>query len=485
MKSVKNYLDSTLKKLYKTADSSLARGRLDDAMAAVASAARILYAANVRYTDPVAEELLAKIVAQLPEPKTGEAVSGRILFYDGFGFNNRGLVQIYLKALGKQGQLIYVTHARNRENLPDVVRIVEDCGGTVVWLTGNTMTSLAGEISGLFAQQLPQSAFLYTMPNDVPALAAFQRNGGCAHRYQINLTDHAYWLGTAAFDTCIEFRDYGASISRDKRAIPAEKLAKVPFYPAIDPNAPFQGYPFPVSEGMQVVFSGGSLYKTLGGGNRYYAMAEFILKEFPNALFWYAGSGDASQLNILIEKYPSRVFHTSERSDLFQVLQHSFLYLSTYPLCGGLMFQYAASAGKIPVTLRYDDVSDDFLLDQDDLGIQFATMEEVEQELRKLFTDPDYRAEKERRVKAAVLDQTAFEASVASLLRTGDSGYQIRFKPVNTKEFLDEYLDNLTKNEIAQYLVNKKSLCLLRSMPLGFIRGAAYKIKSKLEEKWK
>ena len=88
-------------------------------------------------------------------------------------------------------------------------------------------------------------------------------------------------------------------------------------------------------EGAKVVFSGGSLYKTIGGENRYYKMVNYILSRFPEAIFWYAGTGDASQINILKEKYPDRLYHTAERSDLFQVLQNSFLYLSTYPLCGG------------------------------------------------------------------------------------------------------------------------------------------------------
>ena len=44
-------------------------------------------------------------------------------------------------------------------------------------------------------------------------------------------------------------------------------------------------------------------------------------------------------------------------------LEKSYFYLSTYPICGGLMFQYAASAGKVPVTLKYDeDLTKGFLL---------------------------------------------------------------------------------------------------------------------------
>lgn len=485
MKTTKNYLDGTLKKLYAATEKELSANRTDGAMVALSSAARILYAANCVYTDKTAEDLLAKITATLPTPAPAGQNAGRILFYDGFGFNNRGLVQIYLKALGKCGELIYVTHERAKGTLPDVEKILESCNATTLWLSGNTMFDLSLELCRIFDTYAPEKAFLYTMPNDVAALAAFQKNHGSFHRYQVNLTDHAYWLGTAAFDTCIEFRDYGASISRDRREIPENKLVKLPFYPAIHYEAPFQGYPFPVPEGAKVVFSGGSLYKTMGGEDRYYAMVDYILKKFPEVLFWYAGSGDASKLEQLIAKYPGRLFHTAERSDLFQVLEHCFLYLSTYPLCGGLMFQYAASAGRIPVTLRYDNVSDDFLLDQDHLGIQFETLEQVYEELDKLFTDNAYLTEKEQRVKASVLDQAAFEQGLSLLLAEGNSGYPITFKAPDTRAFLEEYLGALSRNTIAQYLINKKSKCLFLYMPGRYLRGLIYKVKCKLEAKWK
>ena len=485
MEQVEKYLNRAVNKLYKSASAALSRGKLEDAMSALSVVAGLLYDANTRYTDDAGEELLSRIARQLPAPHIREPRSGGIVFYDGFGLNNRGLIQIYLKGLVGRVPLTYVTHIRNQNALPDVLNILEKSGAKVCWLTANTHLGLARELLQIFCDTAPEKAFLYTTPNDVAALSAFRRMEGQTHRYQINLTDHAYWLGIGAFDTCIEFRDYGASISRDKRRIPAQQLVKLPFYPAIDFSAPFQGYPFAVAEGAKIVFSGGSLYKTLGGNNRYYETVDFILREFPEAIFWYAGQGDSTQLDILIKAYPGRIFHTAERSDLYQVLKHSFLYLSTYPVCGGLMFQYAASAGKIPVTLRYDDVSDDFLLDQDDLGIQFLTMDSLKEELRKLFTDDDYRCQKEERVKAAVLDRGQFESSLNRLLTSGDTGFAIRFKETDTAAFLREYLKNLSRDKVAQRLVSKKNMRLARYMPMRFLRGAIYKVKCRLEKLWK
>lgn len=222
---------------------------------------------------------------------------------------------------------------------------------------------------------------------------------GVLTRYVVNLTDHAYWLGARAIDKCIEFRDYGASISSEYRGIPREKIVKLPFYPKIVPQE-FQGFPFPVKDGQQVVFSGGALYKTFGEGNKYYEIVDYILASHSDVIFWYAGGGDDSELKKCMERYPGRVYHTPERPDLFQLLQHVSFYLSTYPLCGGLMYQYAAAAGIEPVTLRRDDCNDGFLLHQDELHVIFDTMEELKQEIDRVLTDEVYRKARGSRCEA-------------------------------------------------------------------------------------
>jgi len=68
--------------------------------------------------------------------------------------------------------------------------------------------------------------FLCTTPWDISAILAFMQMSGKMKRYQINLTDHAFWLGRQAFDFCLEFRDFGANVSRIHRNIPMRKILK-------------------------------------------------------------------------------------------------------------------------------------------------------------------------------------------------------------------------------------------------------------------
>ena len=49
----------------------------------------------------------------------------------------------------------------------------------------------------------PGVMFFYTGPDDAAGAMVFMRYQGLAVRYQVNLTDHAFWLGKNAFDICI------------------------------------------------------------------------------------------------------------------------------------------------------------------------------------------------------------------------------------------------------------------------------------------
>lgn len=43
-------------------------------------------------------------------------------------------------------------------------------------------------------------------------------------KYLINLTDHAFWLGTSCTDYLVEFRNYGINVSRSKRGLPLSAI---------------------------------------------------------------------------------------------------------------------------------------------------------------------------------------------------------------------------------------------------------------------
>ena len=474
-------VEKRVSKLTAIARIQLQRGKLEQALNTVATCALTLYSANQCYQSDELEDILSQVAEKLPSPGTVvPAEDNRVLFYDGFGLGSRGLMTIYLRALCRLKKVTLVTRWEWAPGLKAAFSLVEASGGQVCLLENKKKTEDIEKLQDIIGSCGARHVFMYANADDVVVTTAFLSAPKDRVRYQINLTDHAFWLGSRCADKYIEFRDYGGAISATYRGIPKEKLVKLPFYPRLDQYQAFAGYPEAFDpEKQQLVFSGGALYKTQSADNAYYRLVGEMLRRHPQLVFWYAGSGDSSRLEVLSKEFPGRVWHTPERQDLFGVLEHCLFYVSTYPICGGLMFQYAAAAGKVPVTLRHDGISDGFLLNQKQLGIEFDTVEQTLQEIDQLVQQPDYRREKEEKLSRAVLTPDAFTQRLQLLLETGDTGLALDFALPDTQKLQKMYAKNYTNRQLRLDLVRRGNGFLLAHFPVDYILGLAVKLRQK------
>lgn len=474
---------SDLKSLIK---KTLAGQKYETTLKLVSLCARILYDTNIYYMDQELEQVLRQIAfAILPsEACTNNMAavdSDTVLFYDGFGLDNRGLAKIYLKALGEKKKICYVTYQNRSQEIPEILNMIRSFGGSAYFLEAGEKSSQIHQLNAILKQSNAEHFFLYTNPDDVVATTLLYRYEGLLKRYQINLTDHAFWLGAGCIDVCIEFRDYGGSVSSEYRHIPQGKITLLPFYPNIERSQSFQGFPFPVKPDSKVIFSGGALYKTLGKGNKYYEIVDYLLSKHEQAVFWYAGTGDDSQMKKLMAKYPDRLFLTPERKDLFQVLQNCYFYLSTYPICGGLMYQYAACAGKAPLTLRAGGTNDGFLLNQDALGIEFESMEDLKREIDRFMEDEDYAARKNAEMINCVISQEAFQQELLHILASGSTSLRLNYKHMDTEAFRQIYLERITSQRLNRYYAARDMVWfMLPYFPVQFLMGAYHKVCKKI-----
>ncbi len=456
------------------------KGNNENVLDLVSVTASFLYSTNLYYADYDLENYIALTASRLNLsaniPSDAKFIDDCVLFYDGFGLNLRGLVQIYLKALCRIKKVLYVTYSCRRREIPDVLNILQEHNGKSFFLSGKTHTENIKQLNKIIQQERPKHFFFYAYPDDVTATAVMNAYNGFMKRYQINLTDHAFWLGAKPIDVCIDFRSYGANISHEYRKIPKNKIVIVPYYPIINYSTEFQGYPFDVSAGKRVVFSGGSLYKTLGRGNKYYKIVDYILSKYPDVIFWYAGSGNRGEMDKIISKHKGRAYLTPERSDLYQVIRHCYFYLSTYPVCGGLMYQYAAKAGKVPLTLYDDEMSDGILLNQSELGIMFRNIEDVFDEIDKLMNNEGYCNSKGEILEATVISEEDFNNEVI-LLFTDKAGknYPVHYaEHTDTSSFRQIYLDNLTLKKLKNILMNKiniRNMMFFKYEPVIFLEA--------------
>ena len=404
-----------------------------------------MYESNQYYVDNDLENALLNIQKQLQKKYDFEEIKDvntkTVLFYDGFGLDSRGLAYIYLKALVNLGyKVIYMTISNAQGNIPRITKLIEDAGGEIVFCRTDSYVVWYQYIYKVLSIVKPAKAFFYTTPYDVSAVMAFNRLTSQVERYQINLTDHAFWLGVNAFDYCLEFRDYGAALSQQYRNINPDKQLLQPFYPDVNTKVEFQGFPFRKSKDDYVVFSGGSLYKTMDDNFIYYQIIEYLLLKYPQIKFWYAGYGSQDEckpINELILRYPGRVVHTPERKDLFQVMQNIDMYINTYPLGGGLMTQYSAIAGKAPLTFSTKGFcAVETLLDYEKLKLSTTDIDEFVNMIDGYINKNKYSSDAyNEKLKASVVTEKQFGNNLNGIITSKISDYQ--FKEIQLIERLE------------------------------------------------
>ncbi len=482
-------IDEKIAVIKRKIPKAIARQQYDSALLLIKCLANILFNYNQYYKDDFLEEQMEILKERLFDTKDRplqpvQAGGDSIFFYDGVGVDD-GLELIYVKGLMKAGHhVVYLVRESAKGKFPMLQSWLEKYQAEIIYIpVGLSTLQECRYIYEVQNRTDIKAGFLYALPYDVAGVMAFMSAKNRYVRYRINFVDHAYWLGgTRAIDYCIEFRNLGSLLSGCYRGIPKEHLIMLPYYPYIDQEKVFEGFPFPVEEKDFIIFSGGTLYKTYDGEeNLYYKMVEFCLSEFGHTKFWYAGRGEdrhTVELKRLQEKYPGRVYWSEEgRDDLFQVLQHVDLYLNTYPVGGGLMLQYAAAAGRIPlIYYRTIESRTSTLVNQDKLGIEFNQLEDWKDEVRKIITDESYRKRKEQRVLENAIDADIFEKNLMRVLKEQKTEYEVTYADAEgLREIQKTYRDRFGKHGVEDVIGKDSYIPLLKLCPFIYLYSRVIK----------
>lgn len=476
--------EKTESKLKRIARDAAEKKNTELTMQAIGALSLMHYHFNQKFRDDFIEECILKISDVLKSschPEQSDTLhDDTVLFYDSFGLDSRGLASIYLKALVASGlHVVYITNRSSEGKLPVISAILQAENATVEYIDrGKSYLSTADQLIRLFEKYQAKYAFEYNQPFDISGIVVFSLFDHMI-RYKVNLTDHAFWTGLHSFDYIIEFRDFGASVSKNARGIPAEKQIMLPYYPYRDSSIAFQGLPF--DESRRFIFTGGSLYKTLGKGNVYYKMIAHLLTKDPDLLFLYAGSGDDSQLKNLAGQFEGRVFHIAERPDFYQIIERCLFYVNSYPVIGGLMTQYAATAGKIPLTINHGGRAEGLLLDSEDAVVLFTNENDLLAEADRLLTDEAYLKQQSERVKELVISEAQFAEEIRRILEQQKTSFAICYKEIDTTALHEEFRFAFERKYIDNAVANSENRKLIRFFPLLFIR----KVKNRILKKKK
>ncbi len=460
-------------KLKKNIDKDYKIKDIESVMAGIASVARINYHYNQIYKDDFLEKYVQMIADGIKVHITRDELSkNTILFYDWFGYDVRGLAYIYLKAILHNGyRLVYVTKDSAKRRQTEIFSLFVDRTVDIIYFSEkDSYLNNIKQLTNTIEQYRPAYMFYYTCPYDPAGAVTFTRFKGIITRFQIDLTDHTAWLGLNTFDYIIEFREYGGLISCEYRGINRDKIRILPYYPCINYEMKFQGFPFD-RNGKKVVFSGGALYKTIDKENTYYKIVEELLSYNSNIVFLFAGAGPHEMLDKLEIRFPGRVYHIPERKDLYQLMKNSDLYLSTYPFAGGLMIQYAVMASCIPLTLQRKGANDidGILREQDSSGLFFTDIDELKNTAKRILNDEEYAANLKNSMQGRIITEKEFEKELNNIIEERSTNTQMTKLHLNTSQFRNGMKENFTRFDIYRSIARKKNKVLIKKYPWIFL----------------
>ena len=402
------------------------------------------YTINYTYMDDELEDILFKVSSLLLGTTEIRIINNNsIIFYDGFGLLNRGLCTIYVEALVRIGyEVIWILY----EYEPDTKQIVEkyECQGVkFIVIPKSNILNRMKVLRDIVKDISPFAIMIYTTPYDVAGLGVLSTLSGNTKRFLIDLTDHAYWIGKKSFDVLIGFRNIGYNIAVSYRGIDEDKICILPYYPQKREKKEFEGMPFDLGE-YSYVFSGGSAYK-IEGDNKFEKIVRHILQYHSSTNFVYASNDTNPIIEGLKKRYENRFFHIRERQDLDEVMKHSRLYLSTYPIHGGLMEQYAVS-NYVPLVCLIDGIDSvddcDMFLDSERMNFQFYSINDLYKEVDRILKDEEYCNEIRKHMHGQLISEERFERELKSILECGVSSFKGYRKAYDIDGFLKLYKKN-------------------------------------------
>lgn len=440
------------------AQEAFAEGDCEASLDYIKKCVTIAQQFNWIYADDELEDLLERIGHKLlgVPSKEFQPVKDRVVFYDAF-CKSFVLALQYIEALASAGkEVMYITTAddlaKRKTRFAD---ILDEVGAYPSVKVVVVPPGKDAERNHYFHDAVvgfcPEQILLH-MVADAVVLPALYVLPSAIKRYIINLADQTFWLGKNAIDYSIEFRQFGVSVSQQRRGIKPERQLLVPFYP-INDGIPFQGFPEQCTPDKVIVFSGGDLYKVLDEKRMFWRLVKRLLNENPEVVFLFA-TKISDGINYVIDRFvkdngfEGRFVYINYRKDINEVFKHCDIYMGTCPASGSLMSQLAAVNAK-PILQYYypgtpDDETEQAICFNDKFSISFQDEERFMEEAHRLVSDEAYRKRQGERLKHTMITPEQFNGLVADSLNTNQT--QVPLEPFDVNySLLDDRWYSLEK----------------------------------------
>lgn len=433
------------------------RGNLNKSLAFTTAAANLANKYNFRYCDDELEDNIIQIANFCINTRLSfNPTKNKIVFFDSFSIDNRGLTQQYLRAVFSwNAEILYIT---SKEKVgDDIYKELKAYGKCkIITIKKNSFTNNLNYLIDKVVEYKPEISFLHFSGADIIGVALWSKIID-SKRYMINLADHAFWLGKRCLDYCVEFREYGIYLSVNERNISAGKILLQPYYP-IESKVPFLGFPIETKNKI-IAFAGATYYKIYGEDFLLLNLLKEVLLENDNFIFLYAGSGDDKPFKDFIKnnELQSKILLLGNRRDISEVIKNIDIYINTYPMIGGLMSQFAAKYNKPiigysdPKLYSFNDTEDLLGLERNNLIVKDTTEAFIAQ-LNNLINDIKLRIENIKYTNNSILTEKEFNSNLHKTIFKSQNPLQIKSKNVifDRERIFDLYID-IDKNYLKSY----------------------------------
>lgn len=420
-------------------------GKYDAALKYIELSAYWAYNFNFIYADKEVEDALKDMAeTNLKLYSIDRMIENRYVFFDACGIDNRGLTQQYIRALMQLGyEFLYISNSsRNTEILKEISSY--DKGKLLLFDKKRKDYFKECRIILDEIESYRPSKILLHVGNVVSLMCCHCISGPV--KYNINLTDHAYWLGNTFIDYNIEFRPYGMTVSLEKRNLVEKQLLYLPYYPIKSKYASFQGFP-ELPKDCIVLFSGGFYYKMFGKDDVYFRMTDEILDICSKTVLLLAGEGAETLMKEKISKMKNadRVFLIGNRKDINEVFRHCDIYWGTYPVGGGLMTQFAAMHSKPIIVYTDSNIATNNIegvVNHFGNGVKtFHDFLEMLAYASHLINDEEFRINEGRKNHDSLMTSDKFVGEFASLMSTHTNIREWEKEKIDYAAFESIYID--------------------------------------------
>lgn len=442
------------------------------------------FSINQRLVDLELEYMLYNASLNLFKEKKIKPDKGSVVFYDSIG-DTKVLSKQYLSYLVERNKPFTYLLINNPKKNRELVEYAKKSSNCKLVLFDNSSIKDAQKIREVIIDCSPEKIILHMKNQDVYGFVAINSIKG-TDKYYIDYGDEQFWIGAKLLDYCVEFRNIGYDISSRLRSIEPQKIIWQPFYPIITKND-FEGFDFrKIKEGTVKLFSGGRVVKTYGKNMAFLKMVKHILDRNMNACFIFAGSGNIAPMRKFISdnNLETRWFIIPYRKDLYEVMKRMDIYVSTYPLFGGLMSQIAAVAG-LPI-LELDShmglSSADVLAMLDGYDVSCASLQEYYLRAKTFINDVVERKRVGRIMEKSVITGDIFFNNFTDILENTHSSFSFKKDVFDEDKCAREYLfaENGGVHAVPRNMINGY---IFRFYPLAWLSNMLKAIYYKITKK--